>query len=376
MRSTLPTCLRPGLSLALLAALVAIALPACGGAADPPPDAGVPRDTGGLPVDAPIDPALDAGPPGDDAGGGGLDAPAPGVDAPPAMGADAGPTPGGPGPDEVGPYAVTMSSTTVTGATYVTFLPTLPSGTRAPLVLMKHGFQLATSNYAQLCERVASHGFVVVGVDTAGGLFGGPTNADERDATIAALTWATTTAPFAASVDADRVAVMGHSRGGKVAVMVAAADARIDAALLLDPVNGCGPGSPFSATCPDVTTAAFAGSLTMPVGVMGETNNATGGFMPCAPAAQNYATIYDAIPAATWAVEWTFTGADHMDFTDDGGGVTGSFCTDGPGDDVQIRADVRTLAVAFARRHLRDEAAMDVWLTGASVPAGITHEGP
>lgn len=380
MRPTRPNLTRVGarFALAATAALVALVLvlPGCGGAADPPPDAGVPRDAGGMPVDAPVDPGLDAGTPADDAGGGEIDAPVPGVDAPPAMGTDAGPMSGGPGPDEVGPFAVVMSSTAVTGATYVTFLPTLPAGTRAPLVLMKHGFQLATSNYAQLCGRVASHGFVVVGVDTAGGLFGGPTNVDERDATIAALTWATTAAPFAASVDGDRVLVMGHSRGGKVSVMVAAADARIDAALLLDPVNGCGPGSPFSATCPDVTTGAFAGSLAMPVGVMGETNNATGGFMPCAPAAQNYDTIYDAIPTATSAVEWTFTGADHMDFTDDGGGVTGSFCTDGPGDDVQIRAAVRTLAVAFARRHLRDEVAMDAWLTGASVPAGITHEGP
>jgi hypothetical protein len=114
----------------------------------------------------------------------------------------------------------------------------------------------------------------------------------------------------------------------------------------------------------------------MPVGVMGETNNAAGGFMPCAPAAQSYQTIYDGLAAASWATEWTFTGADHMDFTDDGGGVTGGFCTDGPGDDAQIRRDVHTLAVAFLRRHLRGETAMDAWLTGPSVPAGITTEGP
>ena len=109
---------------------------------------------------------------------------------------------------------------------------------------------------------------------------------------------------------------------------------------------------------------------------MGETNNAMGGFMPCAPAAQNYTTIYAVLGSSPWAVSWTFTGADHMDFTDDGGGVTGGFCTDGPGDDATIRRDMRTLAVAFMRRHLRGEAAMDAWLLGASLPSDITLAGP
>lgn len=367
----------------LVLVLALCGLPGCGGTTDPElPDAAGPLDAPGPRLDAP-DPGIDAGPPAEDSGGTELDAPAPELDAPApepdapvAPGADGGPVPSGADPNEVGPHAVTRSSTTVSGVTYVAFLPALPAGARAPLVLVKHGFQLATSNYAMLCERLASHGFVVVGVDTAGGIFGGPTNLDERNATIAALDWAITTAPFAGSIDADRIAVLGHSRGGKVAVMVAAAEPRIDAALLLDPVNGCGPGSPYSATCPDVRGPSLAGSLAMPVGVMGETNNATGGFMPCAPTAQNYQTIYDALPAATWAVEWTFTGADHMDFTDDGGGTAGAFCPDGPGDDAVIRADVRTLVVAFMRRHLGGETAMDAWLTGASVPGGITLEGP
>ncbi|MCU0676797.1 MAG: alpha/beta hydrolase fold domain-containing protein [Myxococcota bacterium] len=230
-------------------------------------------------------------------------------------------------------------------------------------------------------ERLASHGFVVVGIDSGGGGFGiptgGPTNVEERDGVMAAIDWATTSAPFAASVDDERVGVAGHSRGGKVSVMVAAADARIDATLLLDPVNGCGPGQSYSASCPDVTSAAFAGALRMPVGVMGETNNATGGFMPCAPTAQNYQTIFDAITMSSWAVEWTFAGADHNDFTDDGGGALGAFaCPDGPGDDAMIRAQWRAMMVAFFRRHLAGDTAMDAWLTGAMLGAGITVDGP
>ncbi|MEO7094625.1 MAG: alpha/beta hydrolase [Polyangiales bacterium] len=357
-------------SVALLTAVSGCASDPVAGADDPGADSSPTRDA---------ITSADTRDPGDARAEGGDDASVasdasdakPAVDA--SVGGDAA---GGSDPSLVGPYAVTKSSATVGKATLVSFVPALPTGTRAPLVILKHGFQLATANYAVLAERVASHGFIVVGVDTAGGLFGGPTNVDERDASTAAIDWALATAPFAATVDGEHVAVMGHSRGGKVAVMVAVADARIDAALLLDPVDGCGPGASYSATCPNVASAAFAGALKMPVGVMGETNNATGGFMPCAPAAQNYTTIYDGLKAASWAVEWTFTGADHMDFTDDGGGTTGGFCTDGPGDDATIRLDVHTLAVAFLRRHLRGEAAMDVWLVGASLPAGITHRGP
>lgn len=218
------------------------------------------------------------------------------------------------------PFTVVEDSETVGDATVVTFVPQLPAGAKAPLVVVKHGFLLATSNYQVLCNTLAADGFVVIGVDTAPMLFFGPTNVDERDQTTDAIDWALNTAPFASRIADQPIAVIGHSRGGKVAVMAAAADSRIDAALLLDPVNGCGPGQGYSSTCPDITTSTLAGALAIPVGVMGETNNATGGLMPCAPTDQNYTTVFSALTNATWAVQWTFTGADHMDFTDDGGG--------------------------------------------------------
>ncbi|MCB9616269.1 MAG: alpha/beta hydrolase [Sandaracinus sp.] len=275
-------------------------------------------------------------------------------------------------PDVDGPFAVNRENATVDGDAVTALVPDAEG--LVPLVLLKHGFQLATSNYATTATRIASHGFLVVGVDSGGSLISGPTNVEERDAVVATLDWALAEAPFAARVDATRIAVLGHSRGGKVGVMVAAADRRVAAALLLDPVNGCGPGQSFSESCPDVTGAAFAGSLAIPVGVMGETNNSTG-FMPCAPQAENYRTIFSALSASPWAVAWTFAGADHMDFADDPG-LAGSVCPDGPGDDTMIRAQVRTMAVAFLRRHLRAEAAMDPWLVGASVPTDVTRDGP
>ena len=296
------------------------------------------------------------------------------VDAWVAPGSDAGDS--ALGPDVPGAYTVMMSSTMLTGATAVAYVPTLPAGQRGPLVVFKHGFQLASADYSVLLQRIATHGFIVVGVDTASSLVGGPTNVDERDAIRHTIDWALGSAPFAGTIDGARIAVMGHSRGGKDAVLAAAADSRITAALLLDPVNGCGPGMGFSATCPDATSATNAGALSIPVGVMGETNDATGGFMPCAPAAENYATIYPALHASSWAVQWTFADAVHMTFTDDGGGLAGSFCAAAPADSATLRDNIHAMAVAFARYHLRGEASMAAWLTGASLPSGITRTGP
>jgi acetyl esterase/lipase len=281
-----------------------------------------------------------------------------------------------PSPAGQGPYSVTQSTTTVSGWAVTVFDPQMPANARAPLVLFKHGFQLATADYATTLDRIASHGYVVVGVDTPASLVGGPSQVEERDGVIAALDWSlSSSAPFAAHLDGAHVASLGHSRGGKIAVMVAAKDARVGAMLGFDPVNGCGPNESYSATCPDVTTASFAPALAIPAGYMGETADAQGA-MACAPSAENYATLYAASAKAPWAAEWTFAGAAHMTFTDDGGGFYGSFCAKASGNEATLRDEIRTVAVAFLDRHLRGEASMDAWLTGSLAPkdAQVTHK--
>jgi pimeloyl-ACP methyl ester carboxylesterase len=299
---------------------------------------------------------------------------APDADASPPTGSDASADAATSSP--AGPYPVTKSSTTVSGWAVNVFDPQMPSTERAPLVLFKHGFQLATADYATTLGQIASHGYVVVSVDTPASLFNGPTQAQERDGVIASLDWAlSTAAPFAAHLDGAHVAALGHSRGGKIAVMVAAKDARVGALLGLDPVNGCGPGASYSTDCPDVTTASFAPSLAIPAGYMGETADSQG-TNACAPAAENYATIYAASTAAPWAAAWTFAGAAHMTFTDDGGGLYGAFCAKASGDEPTLRDEIRTLAVAFLDRYLRGDASMDAWLTGSLAPkdAQVVHK--
>lgn len=334
------------------------------------------------PRDAPVSPGLDAPvTPGTDAPiDPGTDAPiAPGTDAPVAVDAPVAtdaPVVSAADPSAPGPFAVGAPMEDTVRAEgrdtpVAAYVPT--SAAPLPLVVFLPGFQLTASQYARTLERIASHGFVVIGADPTTSFFS-ISHVNMAADTVAVIDWALSgTSGLSSSIDASRIAVMGHSLGGKVSTMVASMDPRITALFTLDPVNGGAGPLGYTAAAPDIVPDLVR-ALTIPVGFLGETNNAAGGFMPCAPADQNYTTFYDAATGAVWSAEWTLAGADHMDFIDDlaACGFACSACSDGPGDDAVQLAIARTLSVAFLRRHLAGETAMDAWLTGSSVPAGAT----
>jgi pimeloyl-ACP methyl ester carboxylesterase len=337
-------------------------------------------------VDAPS-PEVDAPELGVDAPSPEVDAPAPGVDAPstgvdaPVADLDAGPAPSGE-PGAPGPYALgaPITDTVVRGSRRTpvrALVPTLPLGETAPLVVFLPGFQLDAAQYALTQERIAGHGFVVVGADPTA-TFASANHVEMAADAVAVIDWALAAPGLASAIDPARIAMMGHSLGGKVSTMTAARDARVRALVLLDPVNGtAGPFGGYTASAPDIVPEQVA-PLAIPMGIFGETLDGTGGFggTPCAPAAQNYTTFYDAASAGSspWAAEWTLTGANHMQFLDDRStcGLTCSFCAMPTASDAVVLTAVRTLSVAFLRRHFRGETAMDAYLTGGSLPAGVT----
>ncbi len=359
-------------------AVIAFLAGGCGDGGEGPGDAGVEARDAQVALDAGGEPALDAGgEPAVDAGGGEQDAGTGGADAG-TPGADAGMMTAASDPTMPGPFAVSAATTAMvmrgTRSTPVTaHVPAVPAGTRVPLVVFFPGFQTNSSMYAMLCERVASHGFVVVRADPSASFLTIDHTAMAMDGQ-AVIDWALgPSSPLASVVDAERVAVMGHSLGGKVSTMVAFADRRVDALLPIDPVNGGNPFSGYSMSLPDIVPDQVT-PLTIPVGFLGETTNgAGGGFMPaCAPTDQNFQTFYAAATGAPWAAQFDFTGADHLDFLDGAaGGLAGGACPNGTADQATVAAGTRTLAVAFFRRHLRSETSMDAYLFGASVPAGV-----
>ncbi|MDF1563769.1 MAG: hypothetical protein P1V51_12045 [Deltaproteobacteria bacterium] len=322
-------------------------------------------------------------------GGGGLDA---SLDAGPGDGgdqsdagedggaADAGAGDGGDDggtaaadPGAAGPFPHTLLTDSVTrgGRTIAVaaYLPTRSS--LSHLILFLPGFQLESSRYAAHCEHLASQGFAVVRADPPAALFS-VSHTEMRDDGIAVLDWAFAT--FGATLTGE-VGVGGHSLGGKVATMIAAADGRVSALLALDPVNGGDPISGYTAELPDIVPD-LTSTLTIPVGYLGETTNGTGGGLSpaCAPLDQNFQTFYESSTGAPWAAEWTLEGADHMDFVHDvsGCGFVCTACPDGTADTAAVQATTDLLGAAFFRRHLDGEAAMDPYLVGAALPAGVT----
>ncbi len=112
-----------------------------------------------------------------------------------------------------------------------------PQGTGPyPLVLIVHGNhtmeEYSDPGYAYLCEHLASHGFLAVTIDE--NFLNGTWSGDLRGKELPARAWfllehirqwktwnATAGNPFFHKVDLDRIAVMGHSRGGEAAALAA-----------------------------------------------------------------------------------------------------------------------------------------------------------
>lgn len=277
-------------------------------------------------------------------------------------------------PGATGPHAVTTSAWSVTRGSRTTEITVYAPDLALPrgVLAFAAGFQLGVSRYSVLLEHLASHGFLVLACDLVQGL-------DADHVAMALDLDAVLDAAFAAGGPAAGLSaprgVLGHSLGGKVAVMAAFRAGDVAAVLAIDPVNGAGNGD-YTATRPDIVPAEVQG-LTMPLGFAGETVNASGGLggQACAPAEQNFQTFYAAATASSAAYQWDFAGADHMDFVDDTSWCLAcAACTAGSADPDQVHADLRVLAAAFFLRHLAGQGAQESYLSGAGVPAAVTAQ--
>ena len=138
-------------------------------------------------------------------------------------------------------------------------------------------------------------------------------------------------------------------------------DARIKSVVGWDPVD---------ANNPSVTPERM-GMLSAALAVIGETTNASGGFMPCAPAADNFTQFYAAAPSP--ALQATVAGADHMDWVDDPTCFACGLCTAGTAPPERARTATRRLDVAWLRRHMFADTAMDAWLGSTADVAIVTQ---
>jgi hypothetical protein len=142
----------------------------------------------------------------------------------------------------VGGYAISITAGELSGTIYG---PSDDGGKslaagRFPLVIGAPGFQAGYQDYAGFFRHFASHGFVVLGIQTRGG-DAVPMHDQEAVETSQAISYMLTASAYREQVDPEKVAAVGHSKGGKVSFFAAALDARIDLVVGWDPSNAGGP---------------------------------------------------------------------------------------------------------------------------------------
>lgn len=314
---------------------------------------------------------------GADGDGGLLDALDAGLDA----GTEVDPSDDGedpPDPGLSGPLA--WSQTTLDLDLSGTTIPLtifLPDGDGPyPVVVLHHGFQLETGLYTSYGEHLASWGYVAVLPQMPGGLISSPNHRELKEYLLGVLDWIDGSAgdvqgPLGGKADPDRLGLSGHSMGGKIALLAATEDLRPLCVFGLDPVDAA--GGPFETPGPDYpsVTPELMGQIQVPLGLLGETVNATcTGFMcqACAPEEDNFHQYY--LYAESPAIEIEVLGANHMSFLDDPDcGMTCSACPKGTDDPTVTRMLTRRYLTAFLELFLRDDSAYRTYLTGPIMQA-------
>jgi len=229
-----------------------------------------------------------------------------------------------------------------------------------PVVVIAHGFQLPASQYTNYAKRLATHGYVALTADFQAGFFN-PDHVAFTKQVLGGIDWAAQEPQLAGVADTNNVGLTGHSLGGKLSVLGTILDNRVRASITLDPVDGSMQCDPVK--CPDASDMLPAD---VPMGFLGETLDSMGGFMSCAPAADNFLTFYAKAAAPALAV--TVNGANHMSFLDNVAacGFNCNLCQQPTLDNATVNALSRAYVVAFYGRYLKDNAGYDTYLTGAA----------
>ncbi|CAH8358121.1 unnamed protein product [Eruca vesicaria subsp. sativa] len=195
-----------------------------------------------------------------------------------------------------------------------------------PVVMLLHGYLLYNSFYSQLMLHVSSHGFIVIAPQLYS--IAGPDTMDEIKSTAQIIDWLSVGLnhflPPQVTPNLSKLALSGHSRGGKTAFALAlkkfgySSDLKISALIGIDPVDGTGKGKQ---TPPPVLTYepnSFDLEDKMPVLVIGSGLGETAPnplFPPCAPPGVNHRDFFRECQGPAWH----FVAKDygHLDMLDD-----------------------------------------------------------
>ncbi len=283
--------------------------------------------------------------------------------------------PGQPGPYTAAVITVTLANpSTSSSLTTNIYYPSVGAGVdprAAPYaaLVFAHGWNATPSSYTGVGRHLATWGYIVaipafpddnleVRASDARYLLSYLISESGRPASR-----------FYQKIDATRLGIVGHSLGGATTMMVAARDARVKAAVGLDPVA---PPSLLGLGTWDYQTEAP--SIRMPLGVLGAPSQT------CNSSA-NYNTTFSPV-GSTHKALYVVANASHCDFTDSDNSLEttmcGLFCGIQPSRDRQTLVERYT--TAWFNYYLRAEPEYYSYLFGAQadgdMQAGriISHE--
>ena len=190
----------------------------------------------------------------------------------------------------MGTFAVTQSTIPANAPGFgggIIYYPTDTSQGTFGAVAISPGFTARWSSISWIGPRLASFGFVVVGIETKS-VFDQP---DSRGTQLlAALDWAVASSPAASRIDRNRLAVAGHSMGGGGTLAAANTRPSLQAAIPLAPWH---------------TTKSWPG-IRVPTLIIGGESDTV------APVAQHSIPFYTSIPETTEKAFLELAGASHF----------------------------------------------------------------
>ncbi|GAB2275363.1 hypothetical protein Dimus_010122 [Dionaea muscipula] len=232
-----------------------------------------------------------------------------------------------------------------------------------PVLLLLHGFMMKHTFYSQLIRHIASHGFIVVAPQLY--TLASTDATGDINAAAAITDWLAKGSledllPSNVHPMLEKVALSGHSRGGKAAFAlalskVASSALKLSALIGIDPVDGSTSGQ---STPPVLTGVPDSLNLDgMPVMVIGSGLGATKKNLvtcPCAPKGVNHDNFYKECQAPAWY--FLVKDYGHMDMLDDEtkgitGMMTSMMCKNGKSRE-PMRKFVSGVLVAFLRAYL------------------------
>jgi len=252
----------------------------------------------------------------------------------------------------------------------------LPDGAGPfPVVVFTHGFMLGPGAYTSYGQHLASWGFIVVMPQMPGGIMP-PNHRELKEYLGKILDWIDGNAsdpsgPLLGRADPARLGLSGHSMGGKISLLLCTEDSRPTASFTVDPVDAAGMPLANPVDYPSVTPELMD-RITVPIGLVGETVNATpSGGQACAPAEDNFHQYY--LYAASPALEIEVIGANHMSFLDNPDcGLACSVCPAGTDDPAVTKRLTQRAMTAFYLVFLCGRTDYMAYLTGDPMAADET----